>query len=209
MGCPRGFCPHISYPRLIDLLNIPSVHRVKMPAQAALLIGPIVHAQREWEGLSSILTLKVRTHIHALVCLLRIRNSQPALAMISYATANRGTTTTLLPSTGRTPRPRYADVIGTWSTQTNGQFTGPFDAELLSALPASLKYICHNGAGYDNVDVGACSQRGIRVSSTPIAVNHATADVGIFLMIGALRQAYVPISALRAGMCVPIYYGDG
>lgn len=38
------------------------------------------------------------------------------------------------------------------------------------------------------------------MSSTPVAVNHATADVGIFLMIGALRQAYVPMSALRAGM---------
>jgi glyoxylate reductase len=31
-------------------------------------------------------------------------------------------------------------------------------------------------------------------------VNNATADVGIFLMIGALRQAYVPIAAIRAGM---------
>jgi hypothetical protein len=40
---------------------------------------------------------------------------------------------------------------------------------------------------------------GIAVSSTPVAVNHATADVGIFLMIGALRQAYVPLAALRAG----------
>lgn len=41
---------------------------------------------------------------------------------------------------------------------------------------------------------------GIAVSSTPVAVNHATADVGIFLMIGALRQAYVPLAALRAGI---------
>jgi glyoxylate reductase len=40
---------------------------------------------------------------------------------------------------------------------------------------------------------------GIAVSSTPVAVNNATADVGIFLMIGALRQAHVPLSALRAG----------
>jgi lactate dehydrogenase-like 2-hydroxyacid dehydrogenase len=85
----------------------------------------------------------------------------------------------------------------------NRQFTGPFDAELLAALPASLRFICHNGAGYDNVDVGRCSARGIRVSSTPVAVNHATADVAMFLMIGALRQAYVPISALRGGMLPP------
>lgn len=41
---------------------------------------------------------------------------------------------------------------------------------------------------------------GIAVSSTPVAVNNATADVGIFLMIGALRQAHVPLSSIRAGM---------
>lgn len=79
------------------------------------------------------------------------------------------------------------------------QFTGPFDAGILAVLPQSLKYICHNGAGYDNIDVAACSQKNIAVSSTPVAVNNATADVGIFLMIGALRQAYVPQAALRAG----------
>lgn len=66
-------------------------------------------------------------------------------------------------------------------------------------LPQSVKYICHNGAGYDNLDVAICSQKNISVSSTPVAVNNATADVGIFLMIGALRQAYVPQAALRAG----------
>ncbi len=40
------------------------------------------------------------------------------------------------------------------------QVTGPFDKELISALPESIKYICHNGAGYDNIDVAACSRRG-------------------------------------------------
>lgn len=72
-------------------------------------------------------------------------------------------------------------------------------------LPQSLKYICHNGAGYDNIDITACSKRNIAVSSTPVAVNNATADVGIFLMIGALRQAYVPMAALRAGEFFHIY----
>lgn len=37
------------------------------------------------------------------------------------------------------------------------------------------------------------------MSSTPVAVNNATADVGIFLMIGALRQAYVPLTSIREG----------
>lgn len=30
-------------------------------------------------------------------------------------------------------------------------------------------------------------------------MNNATADVGIFLMIGALRQAHIPLSSIRAG----------
>lgn len=37
------------------------------------------------------------------------------------------------------------------------------------------------------------------MSSTPIAVDNATADVGIFLMLGALRQATIPLTAIRQG----------
>lgn len=77
------------------------------------------------------------------------------------------------------------------------QITGPFDASLISALPPSLKYICHNGAGYDNIDVAACTTRGILVSHTPKAVNAATADIAIFLLLGALRRIHVPYTAIR------------
>ena len=41
------------------------------------------------------------------------------------------------------------------------QETGPFDKELVALLPKSLKYICHNGAGYDNVDVDALNKKGV------------------------------------------------
>ncbi|PYI18216.1 glyoxylate/hydroxypyruvate reductase [Aspergillus violaceofuscus CBS 115571] len=136
---------------------------------AALLIGAITHSRKEWEDLSSILTLKefpegTRDDF--------IRNCKEG---------------------------QYDDVVAIYRSNTSTKFTGPFNAELLSALPKSLKYICHNGAGYDNVDVKGCTEKGIAVSSTPVAVNNATADVGIFLMIGALRQAYIPISSLREG----------
>lgn len=57
--------------------------------------------------------------------------------------------------------------------------------------------------------MATCSEKGIAVSSTPVAVNNATADVGIFLMIGALRQAYVPQAALRAGMLLICIARDG
>ncbi|RAH46766.1 D-mandelate dehydrogenase-like dehydrogenase [Aspergillus brunneoviolaceus CBS 621.78] len=136
---------------------------------AALLIGAITHSRKEWEDLSSILTLKefpegTRDDF--------IRNCKEG---------------------------QYDDVVAIYRSNTSTKFTGPFNAELLSVLPKSLKYICHNGAGYDNVDVKGCTEKGIAVSSTPVAVNNATADVGIFLMIGALRQAYIPISSLREG----------
>ncbi len=77
--------------------------------------------------------------------------------------------------------------------------TGKVDTELLTALPSSLRFICHNGAGYDQVDVAACTARGIRVSNTPTAVDDATADIGIFLMLGALRNLAVSMATLRAG----------
>lgn len=42
------------------------------------------------------------------------------------------------------------------------------------------------------------SHIGIQVSSTPVAVNSATADIAIFLMLGALRRIHVPYTAVRA-----------
>ncbi|CZR59462.1 probable glyoxylate/hydroxypyruvate reductase (D-isomer-specific 2-hydroxy acid dehydrogenase superfamily) [Phialocephala subalpina] len=83
----------------------------------------------------------------------------------------------------------YNDVVALYRSN---------ESTSISKLPSSLKYICHNGAGYDNIDIPACTSRGISVSSTPIAVNNATADIAIFLMLGALRRIHIPYSAIRA-----------
>ncbi|KAF2452385.1 glyoxylate reductase [Lineolata rhizophorae] len=77
--------------------------------------------------------------------------------------------------------------------------TGLFDEELLKVLPDSVKFICHNGAGYDQVDAHACADRGIQVSNVPTAVDDATADVNMFLIIGALRGFNTSMLALREG----------
>lgn len=42
---------------------------------------------------------------------------------------------------------------------TRLQITGRFDPELVSHLPKSVKFISHNGAGYDQIDVNACTER--------------------------------------------------
>ena len=56
-----------------------------------------------------------------------------------------------------------------------------------------------SGAGYDQIDVHACSARSpvIRVSNVPTAVDDATADVNMFLIIGALRNFNSSMGALR------------
>lgn len=86
-----------------------------------------------------------------------------------------------------------------YRTFASAATTGRVDAELLAALPSSLGFICHNGAGYDQIDVPACTARGIRVSNVPTAVDDATADCGIFLMLGALRNFNLGMMNLRRG----------
>lgn len=51
---------------------------------------------------------------------------------------------------------------------------GNFDTELISHLPKSLRFICHNGAGYDMIDAKACFNRGI----IPPYYNLGYTDVG-------------------------------
>lgn len=82
-----------------------------------------------------------------------------------------------------------------------------------------MRFICHNGAGYDQVDVSACTgrgifpyskpftleislnwfQTGISVSNTPRAVDACTANTTIYLLLGALRRLHIPTQAIRAG----------
>lgn len=76
---------------------------------------------------------------------------------------------------------------------------GKFDEEFIGRLPPSLKFICHNGAGYDQIDVDACKARNITVTYAPDPVTNATADLAIFLLLGALRQLNPALNSLRRG----------
>ena len=49
------------------------------------------------------------------------------------------------------------------------------------------------------MDVYACTERGIKVSNVPAAPDDATADVNMFLIIGALRGFNTSMIALREG----------
>ncbi|KAH6604357.1 hypothetical protein Trco_007803 [Trichoderma cornu-damae] len=93
----------------------------------------------------------------------------------------------------------FDGVGAAYRTFDSVDITGKVDGELLDALPASIRFLCHNGAGYDQIDIAACTARGVRVSNTPTAVDDATADIAIWLLLGALRNLSAGINALRAG----------
>ncbi|KAF4782173.1 D-isomer specific 2-hydroxyacid dehydrogenase [Colletotrichum scovillei] len=93
-------------------------------------------------------------------------------------------------------------VNAIYRTFASVHITGRIDAELIAALPSSVGFICHNGAGYDQIDIPACTSRSpnpILVSNTPTAVDDATADIAIFLILGALRNLNASILSIRDG----------
>ncbi|RMZ87364.1 hypothetical protein DV736_g5409, partial [Chaetothyriales sp. CBS 134916] len=121
-----------------------------MPKPTVLLIGPLVHCNESWYHLGTKYELKE---------------------------FREGTRPEFI---ARCKTGEYNNVVGLYRSNMSISETGSFDQEMVDELPRSLKYICHNGAGYDNIDVEA-------------------SDVGIFLMLGALRQAQKPLEAIRAG----------
>jgi glyoxylate reductase len=51
-----------------------------------------------------------------------------------------------------------------------------------------LKFLCHNGAGYDQLDVDVLTSKGIQASNVPTAVDDSTSTTALWLMVGALRN---------------------
>ncbi|KAK7420108.1 glyoxylate reductase [Neonectria punicea] len=134
-----------------------------------LLLGKIKHAHSTWASLSDIA---------------HIVTPQATSREAFIAEAKSGA---------------FDGITAAYRTFASVSITGRIDAELLDALPSSLKFICHNGAGYDQIDVPACTAQSIRVSNTPNAVDDATADLTIWLLLGALRNLPASMASLRDG----------
>lgn len=65
--------------------------------------------------------------------------------------------------------------------------TEKVDRELLDAAPR-LKIVANMAVGYDNVDVGSCTERGIVVTNTPDVLTDATADLAFALLLATARR---------------------
>lgn len=62
-----------------------------------------------------------------------------------------------------------------------------FKADMLPALP-TLEIVASSGVGTDSIDIAACRQRGVHVTNTPDVLNDDVADLGMGLIMNALRR---------------------
>jgi glyoxylate reductase len=56
---------------------------------------------------------------------------------------------------------KYAGAVGVYRHNSSSKRVGVFDKEIINALAPSVKWIAHNGAGYDQIDVLECKAKGI------------------------------------------------
>jgi gluconate 2-dehydrogenase len=73
------------------------------------------------------------------------------------------------------------------------------DATLLAACP-DLRAVCNMAVGYNNIDLPACTARGVLASNTPDVLTETTADFGFALMMAAARRMAEGERFLRAGL---------
>jgi glyoxylate reductase len=77
--------------------------------------------------------------------------------------------------------------------------TERIDAELLDAAGPQLKVVANVAVGYDNIDVPACTERGIVATNTPGVLTEATADIALGLILTATRRLGEGERLIRSG----------
>ena len=76
--------------------------------------------------------------------------------------------------------------------------TDRIDGKMLERAPA-LKAVANIAVGYNNIDVPACTARGILATNTPGVLDDSTADLAFALMLGAARRLTEVESYIRGG----------
>jgi glyoxylate reductase len=66
--------------------------------------------------------------------------------------------------------------------------TDRIDDELLDAAGPQLRVVANFAVGFDNVDVPACTRRGVIVSNTPDVLTQATAELTMALLLALVRR---------------------
>ncbi len=101
--------------------------------------------------------------------------------------------------------PVPADVLRARIAACDGllpMLTERIDGALLDAAPR-LRAVANMAVGYDNIDVPACTARGVLVTNTPGVLTDATADIAFALLLAAARRLTEGERAVREGTWGP------
>ncbi len=96
--------------------------------------------------------------------------------------------------------PDYEIILGK-AGQLSGLLsllTDRVDAQLLEAAPG-LKVVSNVAVGYDNIDIGAATERGIPVGNTPGVLTETTADFAFALLMAVARRIPEARQYIHAG----------
>ena len=77
--------------------------------------------------------------------------------------------------------------------------TDRIDADLLNAVGPQLKVVSQMAVGVDNIDLAACTARGIPVGHTPGVLTEATADLTLALILATARRLIEAANDVKAG----------
>src|SRR5262249_49075125 len=92
-----------------------------------------------------------------------------------------------------------AGLEGAWGVVAGSEaYTGP----LLDRLP-DLRIVARCGVGFDAIDVGAATARGVVVSTTAGANDEGVADLALTLMLACLRRVLLGDRSARSGAWRP------
>ena len=72
------------------------------------------------------------------------------------------------------------------------------DGELLDLCP-TVKAVCNTAVGYNNIDIEACTRRGVMVTNTPGVLTDSVADYSIGMVIATCRRMTEGENYLRSG----------
>jgi lactate dehydrogenase-like 2-hydroxyacid dehydrogenase len=100
---------------------------------------------------------------------------------------------------GELPVPR--EVLMGKVSEIDGLYcllTEQIDGELLDAAPR-LRVVSNMAVGFNNIDVEACTARGIPVGNTPGVLTETTADCAFALLMAAARRIVEGADYVRAG----------
>ncbi|HUK45321.1 MAG TPA: NAD(P)-dependent oxidoreductase, partial [Gaiellaceae bacterium] len=73
------------------------------------------------------------------------------------------------------------------------------DDAFLDAAGPALRIVADVAVGFDNVDVAACTSRGVVVTNTPGVLTEATADIAMALVLMSTRRLGEAERLVRAG----------